>query len=192
MTFWTAIAAVATSSAVLVALKDVLFPPRLKVSFPNPAGELTELTQGGKVIDLTRYYYLEVTNTRRAFSSPAHEAQLFLLRLEPLTSQGVGWTGAIPIRWRNHEHVPKARTVGPAVDCDFVRVVSSPPALELLPTFRPNNLQVHWTTKCDFITDVQARSNETDSRVVRFRVTWDGQWDQDADAMRQHLRIKQT
>jgi hypothetical protein len=192
MTFWTAVAGIATSCAVGVALKDVLFPPKLKVKFPNRAGELTELTQGGKFVDLTRYYYLELRNTRRALSSPAHKVQLFLLRLELLAPQKAEWVGAVPIRWRNHEHVPKARTVGPAVDCDFIRVARGASGLELLPTFRPNNLHTQWTTACVFIAHVQARSNEVDSEIVRFKVTWDGQWDKDADAMRQHLQIEQT
>jgi hypothetical protein len=189
MTFWTAIAGVATSSAVAVALKDVLYPPKLKVGIPNQIGELTELTHSGKFIDLTRYYYLEVANTRRALSRPAHKAQLFLLRLELLQPHRGEWVGTVPIRWRNHEHVPKARTVGPTVDCDFVRVVKGTPVLELLPAFRPNNLHTLWTTACVFIAHVQARSNEVDSDVVAFRVTWDGQWHDDAETMHTHLQI---
>jgi hypothetical protein len=194
-TFWTAVAAVATSFAVGVALKDVLLPPRLEVAIPNQVGELTELTQRGNFIDLTRYYYLQVANTRRKWSSPAHKVQLFLLRLELLqpTQQTRGeWLGAVPIRWRNHEHVPKARTIGPTVDCDFVRVVRNAPTLELLPAFRPNNLRTLWTAPCVFIAHVQARSNEVDSEIVRFKVTWDGQWDEDPDAMRKHLQIEQV
>jgi hypothetical protein len=192
MTFWTAIAAIATSSAVVVALKDVLFPPKLKVAVPNQEGELTELTVDGKFIDLTRYYYLEVANIRRARSSAAHEAQLFLLRLEMLQPQRGEWLGAVPIRWRNHEHVPNARTIGPTIDCDFVRVVKGKPALELLPVFRPNNLHTLWTTACVFVAHVQARSNEVDSEIVGFKVTWDGQWHEDAEAMRKHLKIEQA
>ena len=191
MIFWTAVAALATSSAVGVALKDVLLPPKLGVAITNREGELTDLTQHGKILDRTRYYYLEVANTRRKWSSPAHKVQLFLLRLEIQQPQPGEWVGAVPIRWRNHEHVPKARTIGPTVDCDFVRVVKGPPALELLPVFRPNNLNTLWTAPCAFIVHVQARSNEVDSNVVRFKVTWDGQWDDHAVTMRKHLQLEQ-
>jgi len=172
-------------------LRARFFPPRLELRIRAPEGEKTPLTdQNGKFLDDARYYYILVSNSRRW--SPAEQTQVFLTRIEvpgPSDDLQVKWFGDIPVRWRNQEFVPLLRTVGPNIDCDFCRVEKKG-ILVLMPLVPANNFPVVWKGSCKFVVTLEARSDVADSQMFRVLVTWDGQWDDGVEEMKQHLQIK--
>jgi hypothetical protein len=189
--------AVATVAAVFaalyVAMRKEWFPAVLRLSIPNKEGEKTQLKdEFGTFIDDVRYYYVQISNQRRK-SAPARKAQVFLVPIETPGPNGkpqTQWVGEVPIRWRNHEYVPKFRTIGTTVDCDFFRVEKKG-GLRLMPVFKPNNLDVHWTEKCRFVAHLQARSNEVDSQIIQIDVSWDGSWEDGDAEMKKHVVIEE-
>src|SRR5689334_1639224 len=92
---WTAVSAVGTLLAVLVALfgqvwRQWLVPPQLRLRLLDDGGESTTMhltwiddagEQQFKSVP-ARFYHLRVTNERRSF--PATQPQLILLRVEEL------------------------------------------------------------------------------------------------------------
>ena len=175
-------------------LRAKFFPPSLNLTIRSKEGEKTRLTNAltGEFLDDTRYYYILVANTRRW--SPAEQTQVFLTRIEVPGPNGelqLMWFGEIPIRWRNQEFVPVLRTIGPDADCDFCRVEKKG-KLALMPLVPANNLPTVWTGACSFVATLQARSDVADSQMLRVRVSWDGQWHDGVEEMKQHLVIERT
>jgi hypothetical protein len=136
-----------------------------------------------------RYWHLRVSNARRW--SPAHQTQVVLLSVEEPDADGanvVVWTGDVPFRWRHQEVFPTLRTIGPDASADLCSVVKGK-WLQLQTLIAPNNLEVIRRGPTTFTVSVQARSNEGDSSVVRFRIAWDGKWQDGAQEMQRHLVI---
>ena len=192
--------AVATVAAVLVALfgdwiKARLFRPNLSVSLVSSGGELTTavlLSPNGETREeKARFYHLRVRNLVRW--PTATQVQVHLIRLEEPGPDGelkLKWAGDVPLRWKFQEIHPIARTVGPYADSDLCSVVKGK-WLELHPLIVPNNLPARRREKTDIVVSVQARSNEGESNIRRFRISWDGQWEDGESEMIHHLVVKE-
>lgn len=194
--------AVGTLAAVLVALfgqafRAKFFPPKLSLTLLNPEGEKTRVHlrwQDGREIkermEDCRYYHLRVSNARRW--SPANQVQVQLLQVEEPAANGalqITWTGAVPLGWRHQQLYPAARTVGPDADVDLCSVVNDK-WLEIHPLVAPFNLEVRRTQACSFVMSLQAHGSESDSPVLRVKVTWDGRWEAGTQEMRRHLVLE--
>lgn len=192
--------AVGTLAAAFVALfgdwiKARLFRPRLLVKLANKEGELTTavlLSPNGETREeKARVYHLRVTNSARW--PTATQVQVHIIRLEEPGPDGellLKWAGDVPLRWKLQEIHPISRTVGPPADCDLCSVIRGK-WLELHPLIVPNNLPARRLEKADLVVSVQARSNEGESNIRRFRISWDGRWEDGEMEMIHHLVIKE-
>jgi len=197
-----AFAAFATLSAAAVALfgqafRAKYFPPQLTVELLNKDGEFTtvRLYPPGATDhsqyreEEPRYYHLQVANSRRW--SPARETQVFLLHVEVPGPDGKLqriWSGSAPLGWRHSEISPKNRTIGANADVDLCSVFRGK-WLQIHPLVIPHNLTTSWQTATTVVLSLQARSNESDSDVIRMQISWDGAFDKGTLEMRRHLVI---
>jgi hypothetical protein len=194
-------AMIATFTAVLVALfgelfRSKVFPPLLDMQLLSLEGEkgiIKYFSKDGTVVrsEDARYYHVRITNRRRF--TPAHNVQVFLIRLEEPGPDGqfrVVWAGEIPMRWRNHEINPSSMTIGHSVDCDLC-TVGRDKWLSLSPLIVPHTLNAIRQDKCNLIVSLQTRSDKADSSICRIRVSWDGQWEDGDKEMKQHLAVTQ-
>jgi hypothetical protein len=194
--------AVGTFGTVLVALfgqgfRAKFFPPKLSLVLNDAAGELTKVTlswlENGQPKQRTedaRYYHLRVSNRRRW--SPAHQAQVFLTRIEGARADGTMgplWVGDIPIAWRHQEVVPPQRTIGPEAFADLCSVIKDK-HWQLHPLVAPFNMPATFSQPGKIVVSLQVRSNEADSDIARFEVAWDGKWHDGALEMQRHLVVK--
>jgi hypothetical protein len=196
-------AAVATFLAVLVALfgqafRGKFFPPKLRSALADARGERTrvrlrwieEQTPVEREED-ARYYHLRVWNDRRW--SPAQQTQVVLLRVDEPDAGGVLvpiWTGDIPLGWRHQSVTPLQRTIGPEAYADICSVVRGK-WLQVHTLIQPNNLATVRRAACILVVHLQARSSEVDSKIVRIRIAWDGDWHDGAEEMKRHLKIEE-
>jgi hypothetical protein len=207
---WTdVLTALGTVGAVVVALFGQflprLFPPRLQLAMSDTQGvrQRVQVVTNAGVGNITipaardgwaRYYHLEVRNTRRW--AKAHNVRVMFLKLETETT--AGWVeswggGGIPLKWQHQEALGGARTFGPPALADLFNVLrldGAPPLtqLGLTPIFGPLGVELNYAGPCGLRVTVQAQSDESDS--ARFVVTlrWNGQWDDGAQEMAQHVR----
>jgi hypothetical protein len=201
---WWISAAVAfgTIAAVFVALcgkaiRSKLFPPRLALRLDKPEGEKGQVRrtwfEQGELKEQSedvRYYHLRVSNKRRW--SPANMVQVFLIRTEEPGPDGelqIKWIGDVPMRWRDQEIFPLARTIGPSADCDLC-CVGKGKWLELLPLIAHYSLEVKRHQKSLIVLSLQVRANEADSAILRVQISWDGGWDDGIQEMKKHLIVK--
>jgi len=192
--------AIGTLAAVFVALfgdwiKAKLFRPKLSLSLVSRGGELKTAVllspNGATREEKARFYHLRVTNLVRW--PTATQVQVHLMRLEEPGPDGeltLKWAGDVPLRWKFQEIHPISRTVGPSADCDLCSVIKGK-WLELHPLIVPNNLPARRREKTDLVVSVQARSNEGESDIRRFRISWDGQWEDGESEMIHHLVAKE-
>jgi hypothetical protein len=62
--------------------------------------------------------------------------------------------------------------------------------LDIYPLVKPNNLESQRRGAVIMVVSLQARSNEADSRIHRFKISWDGKWEDGDAEMSQHLVLK--
>ena len=210
---WTDVAtAIGTVGAVVVALfgnfLPRLFPPKLSIAVVNPRGVrqqvwLGNIQSGGFVINTThtsdaRFYQLTVKNSRRWVR--AHNVRAVLQKIEQRTT--VGWVevwsgGGIPLVWQHESALGTLRTLGPAQLADLFHVLKDQnaqgtKALVLTPIFGPYGVELARTVACELRVTVQAESDEADSAPLVVTINWDGQWEDGAMEMENHLRLEQA
>ena len=138
-----------------------------------------------------RFFHLEVSNAHRAY--PATSVRVYLTRLDRVTPDGGvdplwhGESGGARLRWRNETEDPEARTprtIGAPQDLDLCYLEQSPweqplaPRLLLRVNYPPANLTPHMRLQPNtpVVLHVQARSDQTESEVLRVKLAWTGQW----------------
>lgn len=193
--------AVGTIGAVFVALfggwlRGHLVPPKLVLKLKNTHGSETPVivTGPGGITSETkgRWYHVRVSNKRRW--SPCTQVQVFLLRVEEPDAASefkMKWVGEIPIRWRNQEIKPLVQTIGRADDGDLCSVVKEG-GLSLQPLFRSFALDAKRDAACQLIVTLQARGVEADSNLLRVKISWDGEWSDDAGEMAHHMVVEEV
>lgn len=207
-TSWTdVLTAVGTVGAVIVALfgnfLPKLFPPRLQIEIADAHGsrQRVQLLNTAGAIPVptrdawARYYHIKTSNTRRW--TKARNVRVMLLRLEQHTA--AGWVeqwagGGIPLRWQHNEQLGNVRNIGPAALADLVHVVQDvDPAqtkwLELTPVFAPYGITMRHRTPVALRVTLQAQSEEADSVPLTITIRWNGQWEDGATEMAQHVRV---
>lgn len=175
-----------------------MFAPRLKLEIRDGHGEKQYATLEWMEPDgsthtrqeLARYYHLKVSNTARW--PKATNVQVFLTRVEEPGPDGVyrtTWTGDIPLQWRYQASYPAARTIGAAIDCDLCNVVKDK-WIEIRPLIYPNNFVGRRKEPTNMVLTVQARSHEGESEVSKFKIAWDGKWEDGDLEMANHLIVE--
>jgi hypothetical protein len=194
--------AIGTLGAVVVALfgewiRAKMFAPRLALSLVSPTGEripVTITSPGGESrSEEGRHYRVRVVNERRW--PRATQVRVHLIRLEepgPDNQLQLKWAGEVPLRWTHQEIVPLERTIGPEATCDLCSVVKDK-WVALHPIIMPTNLAdlALRRSPVDWTVSLQAKSNEGDSCIIRFRISWDGKWDDGETEMARHLVLRQ-
>ena len=139
-----------------------------------------------------RYYHLMVSNPGRW--PAATGVQVYLLRIEEPGAGGhlnVIWTGDVPLAWRHQAIHPLARTIGADAHCDLLCVVENK-WVEVLTILK--TVDFPFTQKRNpfqgVVLTVQARGAETDSKVMRIRISWDGRWNAGDVEMGRHLEVQ--
>jgi hypothetical protein len=168
-------------------------PPRLRIQLLTDKGERGVIETQEGYAEQVRYYHLHISNDRRLWS-PADNVQVFLIRIEEPGPDGMFqlvWSGDVPMRWRDQEFFPLARTIGPAAHSDLC-CVGEQKWLRLLPLFAPNSLETTKRGSCRIAASLQARSSRVDSPITRVDIAWDGLWDRGDSEMRRHVKISVT
>jgi hypothetical protein len=199
MTWWVnLVIAVGTLAAVVVALfgawiRAKLFIPRLALELDNPRGDATPVVltapDGQSRIEQGRYYRIRVSNRNRW--PKATQVRVQLVRYEEPGPDGqlqLKWAGEVPLQWTHQQIVPLERTIGPSATCDLCSVVKDK-WLQLHPVILPANLGelAKRRTAADITISLKVTSSEADSPISRFRVSWDGKWNDGEIEMAQHL-----
>jgi hypothetical protein len=196
--------AIATLAAALVALfgdwiKSRLFSPKLKLSLRNDVGDRTTVTtqweteQGLQQRNAeARYYHVKVENKTRW--PHANRTQVYLVRVEEPGPGGdlqITWSGELPLQWTHQAIHPVARTIGPSAYCDLCSVVKGQ-GVQLHPLIVPNNFPVIKRSKVTLFVSLQAKGIEGESPIARFRIAWDGNWEDGETEMKRHLSVKEV
>jgi hypothetical protein len=205
-------AAVATLVAATVALflrelRAWLRPPKLDVNLSRENGlaVTSHIYPPGQALPLnyrtekSRYYHLRVSNPRRKADS-VNNVVMTLLRLERKGGDGQHheqWTGDVPFQWRNEIPGESRRVVGTRAEADLCHVLRGKWPMLAIEKIIPNDLVVCYriegehaiTLPIDLAVTVQARGNEVDSEVQRWRIYWDGQWEDGDIEMRKHFHV---
>jgi hypothetical protein len=206
---WTAIAAVGTWAAVVVALvialcgdwlRAWLYPPKLEVALVDPKGEPTKMKrkwtdasgqQQQRMAD-ARYYYVVARNRRRY--APAHGVQVMLMSIEiegPHSKPQVNAVGPLPLTWKLPELYPLARTVGDEAIANLFYVIENKP-LEFVTPVVPYNFAHQYPAPCKLWATVQARGIEGDSEPLRIEIAWNGQWHPGDTEMARNLPVSSS
>jgi hypothetical protein len=208
--FWVSVvSAFITLLAVLVALfgrdlRALFKPPKLRMDLarenglavsvwltPPPSDTVTQphMAQG-------RGYHFRISNPRRKVDK-VEGVSVTLLRVENRGKDGEyheTWSGDVPLKWRNEPDntPPERKVVGTWADGTMVGVVKDK-WLDISMKVIPFDLQWRYRVPEDMPVDiamtVQARGNEADSEIQRWRVFWDGKWEDGDLEMRKHLSV---
>jgi hypothetical protein len=199
----TALQAAGTWLVALIALFGPAFwawirRPQLFVDLLNADGDLEVETvrwpdAGGGIWNErtreARYYRLRVVNRRQG--STVQDVQIVVDAIERPLPNGqptLEYRGPIPLVWQHPAAFPTLRSVGTAAVADFV-VVTEERTLRLMTTITPNKYAEEYAGRTQLWVTVAARGRERDSPPVRFKITWDGEWDRGASEMKTHLNI---
>lgn len=190
--WWVQVAvAVGTIGAVVVAvfgkpIRSRWFPPRIQMKLRSAVGEKTpriieRLPSGECRFENARFWHVRISNSRGDWS-PAKDVEVILVGIEDGADRLV-WEGEVPMRWRNREHVPGTRRIGPEGDCDLC-YIGEESGLSLLVRFALTSLNTTAENgintqgikgRCTMVLRLQARcSNQVRPATFRFRLTWNG------------------
>lgn len=197
--FVTWFVAIGTVGTVVVALfgdwfRNALLPPKLHITQPDPFGERSEERDQntGALADVSRYFHLNVENTRRW-----HPATNLDVRLVKIQTPAVGtnwhteWVGDVPIVCRHQKYHPTQHTVGKKIDFDICSVRKSG-VVRLHPMIQPYNLPIVWKGPCNFVVSLQVRCTQKDSPTISYQIEWDGKWHDGEKEMTEHFKISEV
>jgi hypothetical protein len=197
--FWSALGAIATFFAVVVALfgdriRYRLDPPRLRIFLKDPLGAAGELhffnpdtNEATKTLGLWHHVQVKSETRWRAVTG----VYVYLLSIEVPDASGDFqsiWEGASPLGWR-HEPGQQPKKIGHPAECDLCHVLKDPLQMRLSPLIKgqiPDTI----TGQVKMLFTLQARGSEADSNVLRIEISWDGEWSDTRTEMRRHLVVK--
>ena len=193
---WTILTAIGTIGTVIVALfgeniRNTLFAPRLNMTIEKPTGVIETIPNpDNKTVNKVRFYNLLVLNIRK---KPAIESQVYIRKIETLGPNEKNitvWEDAIPLRWKDQETKSQLLTIGPATECDLC-CISDKNVLTILTQYPKSSFKREWVGACKLIVSLNVRYKESESRIIRFRISWDGKWDDGEKEMAQHFILEE-
>jgi hypothetical protein len=186
---------IGTFCAVFVALfgewiRGILFRPKLKIELKNEQGEKTYFSDKKQQINV-RYYHLKISNQYRW--PKARQVRVFLKSIEVIGNDGnlnILWTGEVPLQWRHQKYYPLERTIGPSIDCDICSI-NERNQFRFALLFIPNNFPDIQANHFPMMVSVKAKSDETESKIIRIKISWDGEYNNSEEEMTKHFQIQQ-
>lgn len=201
------VAAAATLTASVVALflrelRSWLRPLKLDMQLSREHGlaVTTRIYPPGQAIpansrtEKSRYYHLRVSNPRRK----ADAVNGVVVVLQHVESKGRDgkyheiWNGDIPLHWRNELPDDAKKIVGTPAEADLCSVVRDKwlaLPLKFEPIDLPSRFPVDGELPVDIVVTIQAKGNEVDSEVKRWRIFWDGKWVDGDREMTRHFHV---
>jgi hypothetical protein len=192
MPAWVAEAGVAAQ--VIIAIAAIfgeriraLLGPQLRLQLANAQGQSQTLAvtlPGATSVQIIagRYYHVRVTN--RAAHPEAREVEVLLTQLDirgPDGNPQTVFNGAIPLSWQHYD--ARSRTIGRATiaNADLFAIHAGigdgRPTLFFTPRVQPIDFPAQMIGEQHFWLTLIARGLNGESRPLRLRVDWDGEWD---------------
>jgi hypothetical protein len=173
-------------------IRAILLRPRLRLMLSSPHGTL-ETDQSSLVP--VRCYRLRVTN--QAAHPEAREVEVLLTELAQRGPDGKPQPPVpdlplpLPLRWRHQElYLTRVRTIGRATVAEADLITAFADRLQLMLLMpAPFNFPDMMKGEQHFWVTVIARGLNGESRPLRLKIDWDGQWDRGDAEMAQHLII---
>jgi hypothetical protein len=198
--------ALATFLAVLAALREQVWQPRLEISVPKPEGTFakaeleikiknqeTGAIEDAKTLTPSRWYHIYLKNPRRRWSRVSN-VRVWILKIE-LFENGKfekQWDGKMPIHWRDGAVKSNMLFIGADEECDLCSVTlvpNQPPILRIHPVAFIYSMPVIWTGKVRLAALFQAQGIEIDSQIMRVEIDWNGKWAAGDEDMAHNLKI---
>lgn len=204
--FWTALSALGTIGAVIVALFQEKLTryfnrPKLKLSLVdvpvkcNLKCNVDEITYNGEAY----YYNIKICNENR--SAKADGCYVAVQSVEYDEKEYFKFEGDEPLNWRNSNREPKEIknygnpleiiTIGPEKEVNFLRITKwqGRPASIEIPTQKDVVMSGNGNSK-KFTVTVQAKSNEYDSNVLKIEVNCSADLKSDIEKIKSQTEVK--
>jgi len=184
--------AIGTVGAVIVALfgdwlKNRIFRSILSAEVIDPNGELTNWTNGTRVI----YYHLKIINLRQSIL--VNQCRVFLKEISKKNNnqQFVKLPLIVPptLQWAPAESSPQALDfiTERVLDIGYVTEGSDTFFLSIFPKF--NNFKGYIKANETFRYTLEILSNNSKTKIVTLEISWDGTWHENPVDMSEALRI---
>jgi hypothetical protein len=96
----------------------------------------------------------------------------------------------VELTWVRQEILPLAPDIGRNAKADAsLLYVRDDGVLSFTPLVFPNHFPRPPSGRVDYWVTLQARSLETESKLVRLKIAWDGQWDPGEKEIANHLHV---
>jgi hypothetical protein len=144
---------------------------------------------GKQVQKEAHYYHLRLINQARYPS--AKDVQALLLGVERIDEEtrrpgelyvplSLGWAGGV---------YPLAREIGTKTDAIADLLFVREDKLEFVVVHAPFNFQRNYSGKTLLRVTAVARGIDCESNTIRLEIEWDGLWERDPEAMKNHFKI---
>ena len=140
----------------------------------------------------TRYYHLRLTNEKERY--PATNVRVVILRVMKPTTSGqlvdVHLHGPLQLNWQLAQVHPLYETVGPEIICDL-GYVRRGKYFTLSPIVAVSPFQGTLDSGGgQMVVIVQAIADNAKSNLLKIKITWNGQWSEVDQVMRENLRVE--
>lgn len=140
----------------------------------------------------SRKYLIRVSNSCRHYL-PAREVKLLITCVE---TEGAGgrpieaFTERVPLQWERQELAGSASvTVGPDAYA-ILFYVQDDGLLKFTTIDQPTNFPIAEKGPKNYWVTLRAISIESDSPPIRYKVVWDGKWEDGESEMRNHINVE--
>src|ERR1700688_3135851 len=179
-------------------IRAALFRADLRLGLAKDDGERATVVQTQALSGSTsetqilsaRYYRLRVTN--RARYPAAHEVEVLLTQLDKRGPDGrpqPEYKGALPLTWQHQSLYSKTRTIGRTTIADVDLLFVCPDFVRLTPMLDPLNFATTMRGEQHFWVTVVARGLDAESKPLRLKVDWDGNWALGDTEMLGHFKV---
>ncbi len=193
-TFWVQVVYTLVTVGILVAaiwgqpIRTRFFGPRLKVSLANASGSLTNRGDGSP----TRYFHLRIDNERP--SMPARSVKVLCTHLGKATGSTPPVLVPLPIPlqflWSFPQFHALTQTIVSDHRCDLGHIDQGSTGFEFDFYIKPNNVDTAVKAGETALLEIKVEGENCPSATaIRLRVTWDGEWAEDDEAMASHLVV---
>jgi hypothetical protein len=166
--------------------------PKMTLNLIDPEGEMINIsTSTDGSTTPARYYHLKVANKNRW--SQATNVRVVITGMYRLAADGKyvnqPLIGPLQLMWRfSAIHPALYSTVGPEDICDLGYLKKGDRFI-LTPNFFPNNFPGGLEANQKMLIQVKALSDNAESKPICIEISWDGNWSDDTEKMKEHLVV---
>lgn len=162
--------------------------PKLEIDLIEPTYNITVGGVNGW------YYLLQVRNKRETI--PAKNTRIFLRKVYKKAPDGTWhekeFSGPTQVRWQWSDLTPRLPTIGPSEKATFGALLQGAKAIELKMFNYPNNLQKEIIPNDPTRLEFKAVSDTCESNTLFVEISWDGEWVEDRQEMKNHCKVKKV